>query len=177
MSRVFRYNRAQPRPNGRWHPRVKDCRIAARVKLCVHTRWHCSNASRGLPTHNKMNDVLSVPQFLGHNIPIYEEGALISALTAVIMRECCRKIPPRIFPQFSWWAYVYSYGKTKVSNYIAGIIPIGPGRRYTLSIYSTTTPFFYDSIDQKRQNSTLQAACGTSIRGVSRSTIAPPIFL
>ena len=29
--------------------------------------------------------------------------------------------------------------KKKVSNYIAGIVPIGPGRRYTLSIYSTTT--------------------------------------
>ena len=39
----------------------------------------------------------SVPQFLGHNIPIYEEGELISAVTAV-MRECFRKFPPRIFP-------------------------------------------------------------------------------
>ena len=27
----------------------------------------------------------------------------------------------------------------KVLNYIASVVPIGPGRRYTLSIYSTTT--------------------------------------
>ena len=46
-------------------------------------------------------------------------------------------------PRNSWWPYFYSDGK-KVSNYIAGIIPIGPGRRYTLSIYSTTTPFNFE---------------------------------
>ena len=40
----------------------------------------------------------SVPQFFGHNIPIYEEGALISAVTAV-MQECYRKFPPGIFPE------------------------------------------------------------------------------
>ena len=40
----------------------------------------------------------SVPQFSGHNIPMYEEGALISAVTAV-MQECCRNFPPRIFPE------------------------------------------------------------------------------
>ena len=40
----------------------------------------------------------SVPRFLEHNIPIYEEGALISAVTEV-MQECCRKFPPRIFPE------------------------------------------------------------------------------
>ena len=38
------------------------------------------------------------PPVLGHSIPTYEEGALISAVTAV-MQECCRKFPPRIFPE------------------------------------------------------------------------------
>ena len=57
VSRVFRHNRAQPRPSGRWQPRVKGCPTAARVKFCegvrtcVRTRWHYSNSSRGLPTH------------------------------------------------------------------------------------------------------------------------------
>ena len=38
VSRVFRYNRALPRPSGRWQPRVKGCRTAARVKLCEGAR-------------------------------------------------------------------------------------------------------------------------------------------
>ena len=49
------------------------------------------------------------------------------------------EISAKNFPRNSWWAYLHSDGKKKVSNYIAGIVPIGPGRRYTLSIYSTTT--------------------------------------
>ena len=56
----------------------------------AHTVALLQNASRGL--------LPSVPQFLAHNTPIYEEGALISAVTEV-MRECCRKFPPRIFPE------------------------------------------------------------------------------
>ena len=39
------------------------------------------------------------PPVLGHSIPIYEEGALIYVVTAVVMQECCRKFPPRIFPE------------------------------------------------------------------------------
>ena len=81
------------------------------------------------------------PQVLGHSIPIYEEGALISAVTAV-MQECCRKFPPRIFPEIRGGHTSIVIGKKKVSNYIAGIVPIGPGRRYTLSIYSEATRFF-----------------------------------
>ena len=143
VSRVFRYNRAQWRPSGRWQRRVKGCRTSARVKFCegartcVRTRWHypkmhledCSNPRR-MP---------SAPPFLGHNTPIYEEGALISAVTAV-MRECCRKFPPRTFPEIDG-GHFFIVMEQNVSNYIAGIIAVGPGRRYTLSIYSTTTPF------------------------------------
>ena len=79
------------------------------------------------------------PPVLGHSIPIYEEGALISAVTAV-MQECCRKFPPTIFPEIRGGHTYLVMGK-KVSNYIAGIVHIGPERRYTLSIYSTTTLF------------------------------------
>ena len=97
VSRVFRYNRAQPRPSGRWQPRVKGCRTAARVKFCegartcVRTRWHYSNASRGLPTHK--TNVVCPPVFR-----IQQHPDLRRRRTAV-MRECCRKIPPRIFPE------------------------------------------------------------------------------
>ena len=42
-------------------------------------------------------------------------------------------------PGNSWWAYFHSDGKKIFPIYVAGIIPIGPGRRYTLSIYFTTT--------------------------------------
>ena len=34
----FRYSRAQSRPSGRWQPRVKGCRTAARVKFCEGAR-------------------------------------------------------------------------------------------------------------------------------------------
>ena len=80
----------------------------------------------------------SVPQFLGNNIPIYEEGALISTVTAV-MQEYCRNFPPRIFLEIRG-GHTFIVMEPKSFQYIAGIIPIGPGRRHTLSIYSTTTP-------------------------------------
>ena len=74
---------------------------------------------------------------------MYEEGALILLC------------PPRILPEISSKKFfrnfvvriLYSDGKKKqkyVLKCIAGIIAIEPGRRYTLSIYSTisitTTP-------------------------------------
>ena len=64
-------------------------------------------------------------------------GATVERLC--VMQECCRKFPSRIFPENSWWSYFYTDGERKLSSYIADIIPIGPGRRYTLSIYSPTT--------------------------------------
>ena len=123
--------------------------MRGRARACAHggtTRMHVEDCphTRRMPF---------VPQFLGHNIPIYEEGALISAVTAV-MQECCRKFPPRIFPEIHGGCrkfpprifpelrggHTFIVMEKKVSNYIAGFFPIEPGRRYTLSIYSTTTP-------------------------------------
>ena len=107
----------------------------------AHTVALLQNASRGLLKH-KTNAVCpkSVPQFLGHNTPIYEQGALISAVTAAVMQECCRKFPPRIFPEIhgGHTCIIVMEKKRFLISYIAGIIPLGPGRRYTLSIYSTT---------------------------------------
>ena len=75
--------------------------------------------------------MLHVPQFLGH-IPIYEEGALISA---VLCKNVAGIFRQEISQKIRGGHTSMVMGK-KVSNYIAGIIPIGPGRRYTLSIYS-----------------------------------------
>ena len=52
------------------------------------------------------------------------------------------EISAKNFPRNSWWAYLFiSDGKKKVSNYyIAGIVPIGPGRRYTLNSRFTLQP-------------------------------------
>ena len=66
-------------PWGGAHVRAHTVTLLQCISRIARTRW--------LP---------SVPQFLGHNIPIYEEGALITAVTAV-MQECCRKFPPIIF--------------------------------------------------------------------------------
>ena len=139
VSRVFRYIRAQPRPGGRWQPRVKGCRTAARAnfcegaRTCVRTRWKYSNASRGLPTHK--TNVVCPPVFRMQQHP-----DLRRRRTAV-MRECCRKIPPRILPEIRGGHTFIVVMEKQSSNYIAGIIPIGPGRRYTLSNYFTTTSF------------------------------------
>ena len=67
--------------------------MRGRARACAHgdtTPMHLEDCP------HKMHAVC--PPVLGHNIPIYEEGALISAVTAV-MQECCRKFSPRIFPE------------------------------------------------------------------------------
>ena len=111
-SRVFRYNRAQPRPSGRWQPRVKGCRTAARVKFCegartcVRTWWHYSNASRGLPTH-KTNNAVCLPVFRTQHPDLRRRR----------IDFCCARMLPEIsaknFPRRSWWAYFYSDGKKR----------------------------------------------------------------
>ena len=53
----------------------------------------------------------SVPQFLGHNIPIYEEGALISAVTAVMYARLLPEISAKNVPRNLWWAYFYRMEK------------------------------------------------------------------
>ena len=52
------------------------------------------------------------------------------------------------FPEYSWWAYFYSDGEKIISNLVAGIIPVGFGRRFIHSrfIYSTTTPSVISTI-------------------------------
>ena len=67
--------------------------VSGRARACAHgdtTPMHLEDCQ------HKMHAVC--PPVLGHNIPIYEEGALISAVTAV-MQECCRQFPPRTFPE------------------------------------------------------------------------------
>ena len=78
------------------------------------------------------------PQFSGHNISIYGEGALISAVFS--------KNFAGIFKQeYSYVVEKFIQGWEKkprkgFSKYIIGSFPIVPGRRFTLSICSTTTP-------------------------------------
>ena len=96
VSRVFRYTVVRSRvlaADGNYV--MKGCRTAARVKFCegartcVRTRWYYSNASRRLPTQVRTPG-------LGHNIPIYEEGALIAVLCEDVAKHFRQKLP-RIF--------------------------------------------------------------------------------
>ena len=132
--RVFRYSRAQPRPSGRWQPRVKGCRTAARVKFCRGRARACAHGGT-TSVHledcpHKMNVVCP---------PVFRTHADLRRRRidfCCVMRECCRKFPSRIRGVHTFIVM----RKKRFSIYIAGIIPIRPGRRYTLSIYSTTTP-------------------------------------
>ena len=104
----------------------------------AHTVALLQNASPGLLT-NKTNAVC--PPIFRTQHPDLRRRRIDFCCHSSYARMLL-EISAKNFPRDSWWAYFYSDGKKKVSNYTAGIIPIGPGRRYTLSIYSTTTPTY-----------------------------------
>ena len=62
-------------------------------------RVHARACAHGGTTPKCISRTAAVcPPVFSTQHPIYEEGALISAVTEV-MRECCRKFRPRIFPE------------------------------------------------------------------------------
>ena len=102
VSRGSRYCHAQARtfarPSGRWQPRVKRCRTAARVKFCEEPRTYAHGSTTPMHLARVAHTSNAVcPQFFGH-IPIYEKDALVPAvLKARILPEISIKGFPRKF--------------------------------------------------------------------------------
>ena len=117
--------------------------MRGRARACAHgdTTPMPNASSRGLPTQDACR--------LSHSFRTQHPDLRRRRIDFCCHSSYARMLPEisaKNFPRNSWWAYLHSDGKKKVSNYIAGIVPVGPGRRYTLSIYSTTTLSIYYNI-------------------------------